>query len=285
IDFSASIFALGITYFWVSRSLTRPIARLDAGMRKVAAGNLEQRLPVTSNEEIGQLTSHFNDMVEGLRERRRIRETFGKYVSESVASALLKDAEGGRLAAETREATLVFTDIEGFTPLAEDLPPDVLIGVLNEYLELVMAPIQAAGGVINNFVGDGLFASFNLPLADPDHAAHAVAAALGIRAALEGRLFAGRVRLKTRIGINTGLVVGGTVGAGDRLSYTLLGDAVNTAARLQELAKTQGTDILVAEATRARAGEAFRFRSLGEVAIRGRIGAMTIFTVDGPTKE
>ena len=279
IDLFASVFALGVTLYWVSRSLTRPLARLEIGMGKVADGDLAVRLPVTSNEEIGQVTGHFNRMVEGLRERRRIRETFGKYVSETVAAALLQEAGDGRLTGELRTATLLFTDIEGFTSLSERLPAETLIAVLNEYLEVVLEPIQRHGGVVNSFSGDGLFASFNLPLANERHAECAIAAALAIQQALAPRVFAGEVRLKTRIGINTGMVVAGTIGAGERLGYTLLGDAVNTAARLQELNKSHGTRILVSEATRCLAADGFGFRRIGEVPIRGRSETLVLHTV------
>jgi len=280
VDFGASAFGLAVVLFWVGRSLTRPLARLDGGMGKVTEGDFAVRLPVTSNEEVGQLTSRFNDMVAGLRERNRIRATFGKYVSESVADALLRDAGDGRLAGETRMATLMFTDIEGFTTLSEHLPPHTLIAALNEYLQAVLEPIQAHGGVVNSFIGDGLFASFNMPLANERHAACAISAAIAIQRAVQDRVFAGDVRLRTRIGINTGTVIGGTVGAGDRLSYTLLGDAVNTAARLQELNKTHGTAILITEATRAVAGDGFRFQRIGEVPIRGRSEGLEIYTVE-----
>ena len=280
VDLFASAFGLVILLYWVTRSLIRPLGRLGAGMAKVSGGELGVRLPVTSNEEIGALTAQFNQMVEGLRERQRIRETFGKYVSESVASALLKEAGDGRLRGETREATLLFTDIEGFTTLSERLTPDLLIAVLNEYLEAVVEPIQRHGGVVNGFIGDGLFASFNLPLANERHAASAVAAALDIQRATAERRFAGDVRLATRIGINTGTVIGGTIGAGDRLGYTLLGDAVNTAARLQELNKAHGTRILVSEATQQMAGDGFRFRAIGAVPIRGRSGTLTVHAVE-----
>jgi class 3 adenylate cyclase len=201
-------------------------------------------------------------------------------VSESVASALLHQSADGRLSGETREATLLFTDISGFTTLSEQLQPDTLIAVLNEYLEIVLEPIQRHGGVVNAFSGDGLFASFNLPLANEAHARCAVAAAIEIQRALEGRVFAGDVRLATRIGVNSGAVIGGTIGAGDRLSYTVLGDAVNTAARLQELNKAYGTRILVSEATRLLAGDGFGFAPIGDVAIRGRTGTLVVYRVD-----
>jgi class 3 adenylate cyclase len=284
-DFGSSAFGLVITLVWVTRSLTRPVRRLDEGIGRVAAGDLATRLPVTSNEEIGQLTGRFNAMVEGLRDRERIRTTFGKYVSESVAAQLLAATGDGRLRGETREATLLFTDIEGFTTLSERLAPDVLIQVLNDYLELAMAPIQKHGGVVNAFIGDGLFASFNLPLPNEDHAACALAAALEIQAVTASHVFAGGVRLQTRIGVNTGTVIGGTVGAGDRLAYTLLGDAVNMAARLQELNKLHGTRILATAATCAAAGARFACRSIGDITLRGRSGAVQVFSVEAVSAD
>lgn len=280
VDLIGATFALGVTLFWVSRALTRPLSRLETGIGAVADGDLSIRLPVTSNEEIGEVTAHFNRMVEGLRDRRRIRETFGKYVSETVAAALLQEAGDGRLKGEMRTATLMFTDIEGFTALSERLQPDTLIAVLNEYLEVVLEPIQRHGGVVNSFSGDGLFASFNLPLANERHAECAIAAATAIQQALAPRVFSGGVRLKTRIGINTGMVVGGTIGAGERLGYTLLGDAVNMAARLQELNKAHGTRILVSEATRCLAADGFRFRRIGQVPIRGRSETLELHTLE-----
>lgn len=282
VDLSVSVFGLVALLWWTTRTLGRPLARLDEGMRLAAEGDLGVRLPVTSNEEIGALTARFNAMVEGLRERERIRETFGKYVSESVAGELLRGAPDGRLDGRTAEATLMFTDIAGFTTLSETLAPGDVIRLLNEYLPRVVGPIQRHGGVVNGFIGDGLFASFNMPLAVTDHAARAVAAAREIQAALADFRTATGEALVTRIGINTGTVVGGTIGAGERLSYTLLGDAVNAAARLEALNKQHGTTILLSEATRAATGEAFEFTLVGEANLRGRSGITRVFTLVAP---
>src|ERR1700722_18612318 len=162
-------------------------------------------------------------MVEGLRERERIRETFGRYVDESVATAIL--ARQGDANGEIRDATILFTDIAGFTTIAEYLAPHELVAALNDYLETVLAPIRAHGGVVNTFIGDGLFASFNMPLLCEDHAAAAVRAAIDIQRAVSSRTFGDQgVALATRIGISSGPVIGGSVGAGQRMSFTLLGD-------------------------------------------------------------
>jgi class 3 adenylate cyclase len=255
-------------------------------MAKVAEGDLGQRVPVTSNDEVGELTARFNTMIEGLREREKIRATFGQYVDESVAATILARQGDAARSGEIRDATILFTDIAGFTTIAEYLAPDELVAALNEYLETVLTPIRAHGGVVNTFIGDGLFASFNMPLACPDHACAAVRAAIDIQRAVGSRTFGGHgVAFATRIGISTGPVIGGSVGAGQRLSFTLLGDTVNLAARLEELNKQHGTRILVSQSTRDACGELFRFEPLGQVAVRGRSEPVAIFSLDPNRQE
>ncbi len=280
-DLIASVVGAGITYFWITRALTRPIARLDVGMRQVAEGNLNARLPVTSDDEVGRATSGFNQMVEGLAERQYLRDTFGKYVSESVAAAILGDqAHGGRAADVTADATLMFTDIEGFTTLSETLKPADVASILNTYLATVVPAIERHGGVVNNFIGDGLFSSFNLPLELKDHAAAAIRAAIDIQQALAAKSFAAGVRLRTRIGINTGPVVGVTIGTENRLNYTLLGDAVNLASRLEQLNKQFGSLILASESTVRAAGDGFPCTKLGEAGVRGHRGDVVVYRID-----
>jgi class 3 adenylate cyclase len=280
-DVVIALMGVGISIYFIGRSLLRPIRILSLAMSKVAGGDMSVRVPVTSNDEVGELTGQFNSMVEGLREREQIRETFGRYVDESVASTILQRGGDGVLAGETREATILFTDVSGFTTIAEKLPPDQLFGALNEYLETVLGPIRAHGGVVHTFIGDGLFASFNMPLACPDHAAAAIRAAIEIQRAVAGRSFGeARVPFVTRIGVSTGAVIGGSVGAGQRLSFTLLGDTVNLAARLEKLNKDHGTSILVSETTCAGCGTQFLFKPLGSTAVRGRSRSVPIFTID-----
>ncbi|MBM3646322.1 MAG: adenylate/guanylate cyclase domain-containing protein [Alphaproteobacteria bacterium] len=280
--------AIGITMsaYFITRSLLGPIRILSQAMGEVAKGDLGVRVPVTSNDEVGSLTGQFNTMVEGLRERERIRETFGRYVDESVAATILQREGAGVLAGETREATILFTDIAGFTTIAEYLTPEELVAALNEYLETVIEPIRVHGGVVNTFIGDGLFASFNMPLACADHARAAVRAAIDIQRAVGDRTFGDLgVAFATRIGISTGQVIGGSVGAGQRVSFTLLGDTVNLAARLEQLNKEYGTRILVSDSTRRVCGEAFAFTAHGSVVVRGRSDAATLFSVDPNSQE
>ena len=281
-DVVASLTGGVIIYYWITRALTRPIERLDYGMRRVAKNDLTIRLPVTSDDEMGHAVSRFNQMVGGLSEREYLRDTFGKYVSESVATAILDgEHRTGRTVDKTAEATLMFTDIEGFTSLSERLAPAEVARILNAYLATVVPVIQRHGGVVNSFIGDGLFASFNLPLPLENHAAAAIQAALDIQQALAGASFLENVDIRTRIGINTGTVIGVTIGAENRLNYTLLGDAVNIASRLEQLNKQFGTSILATESTVRAAGALESCMRLGEADVRGHEDTVVVYRV-GP---
>jgi class 3 adenylate cyclase len=280
VDLVASVMGAATIYYWISRALTLPLARLDRGMERVAEGDLAVRLPVTSDDEVGRALSGFNEMVNGLAERQYLRDTFGKYVSQSVAAAILDDRERkGRAADTLAEATLMFTDIEGFTTLSERLTPADVAGILNQYYATIAPVIHRHGGVVNNCIGDGLFASFNLPLPQERHAAAALEAALEIQQALAGITFPAGVQIRTRIGINTGSVIGVTIGTSDWLSYTLLGDAVNVASRVEQLNKQFGSTILATESTVRAAGDGFPCVRLGETGVRGHRGEVVVYRV------
>lgn len=181
---------------------------------------------------------------------------------------------------EVREATILFTDLEGFSTLSEQVTPPEIIATLNEYFSVVAAPIEKRGGVINQFQGDAILASFNLPEADPDHAGKAIEAALEIQQVLAGHTFASGIKLRSRIGINSGEVVGGLVGTAERVNYTVHGDDVNLAARLEQLNKEHNTRILVSERTLELAGrERFKCRRIGTVATRGRQAPTVIYAL------
>lgn len=286
VDVSSAVIGVAISAYFIFRSLLKPLGVLSGAMTRVAGGDLTVRVPVTSNDEVGELTARFNTMVADLRERQRIREIFGRYVDESVAANILARQGNDAGAGEIREATILFTDIAGFTTIAEYLSPSELVAALNEYLETVLPPIREHGGIVNTFIGDGLFASFNMPLACPDHASAAVRAAIDIQRAVGRRTFGVHgMALATRVGISTGPVIGGDIGSGTRTSFTLLGDTVNLAARLEELNKHHGTRILVSESTRAACGGQFEFEPLGRVPVRGRSEQIAIFSVDPNRQE
>lgn len=203
-----------------------------------------------------------------------------QFVPEGIAERIAK-TEGRLIDAkpETREATILFADLVSFTSLSERLTPDELIATVNEYLSLISPSIEGNGGAFCMFEGDAVMVSFNLPSTDPNHATNAVAAALTVQELLANHEFSTGVKLKARIGINTGTVVGGYIGTSERLSYTVYGDNVNIAARLEQLNKTYGTSILVAERTvELSDAKRFKYDSKGSEVLRGRNAAINIFT-------
>ena len=214
-----------------------------------------------------------------------VESTTAKDLSRFVPSEIVKQVQtsaDGVTAGqgELKQTTILFGDLEGFTSLSEELSPTELINTLNEYFTAVVEPIERYGGVVTQFQGDAILASFNQPKADEDHAANAVRAAIDIQKVLDTKTFGEGLRLRARIGINSGVVVGGLVGTQDRLGYTVHGDDVNLAARLEQLNKDYGTSIIVSASTRELAGpDQFPFEKIGQVQVRGRHSDTTIYTI------
>jgi adenylate cyclase len=200
--------------------------------------------------------------------------------NEVFAQLRTSDHEAAAGQGEIGEATALFLDIEGFTALSEQMPPERLVGTLNEFYAAVAEPIARHSGVINLFVGDAILATFNAPRRNPAHAANAVQAAVDIVALCGTRTFGHDLTLSVRVGINTGPMVCGLIGTPDRLAYTVIGDEVNLASRLEALNKEYGTRIIVSEATRQAAGpDAFAFEPIGTVQVRGRSAATPVYTL------
>ena len=210
------------------------------------------------------------------RERQSITRTLGRYVPEAVAEALIE--EGGEVAPVQRTATVVFVDIENFTSIAESRAPGEVVEMLNAYFEAVTNIIGRHGGVITLFQGDAILATFNVPLEDAEHATKAVRAAVDIEREVVGHEFA-NVKLNARVGVNTGELMAGSVGAEGRRSYTVHGDAVNVAARLETLNKQFGTRVLISQATADAAGDGFDFREVGTETARGTSRPVRLYTV------
>jgi adenylate cyclase len=265
----------------VSRSVAEPLVRLEASMVEVEQGHLDTRAPVVSNDEIGRLTEGFNRMVRGLQEREFLREAFGKYVSQEIRDEIL----GGRIAleGEPREVTILFADIRDFTPWVEASDPREVVRDLNAYFTEMESAIRAHGGLVVQYIGDEIEAVFGAPVARPRHAEQAVRAAIEMRTRLAtwngARAQAGRPPLRNGIGIHTGRVLAGNIGSVDRLSYALVGDAVNLASRLQGLTKELQTDVLVSATTRARLNGELPLRPLPAVKVRGRTAEVEVYAL------
>jgi len=274
-DLLAALLLAALLAYLATRGLSRSAEGLLRAMDNVDQGDLTAKAPVVSDDEFGRLTERFNRMLDGLNERARLRRTFERFVPETIAGALIADE--GAIAPQEREATVLFTDIERFTQIAASLAPREIMVMLNAYFSEVAAIIHRHNGVITQFQGDAVLASFNLPLTDPEHARSALRAALEIEREIADAVFEGGIRLRTRIGISTGLVVGGTVGGGERLGYTVHGDTVNLAARLEALNKELGTTILVSARTVELLGGSTAFRDHGLVEVRGFAAPLAVF--------
>lgn len=282
----AGLVGSALAAVWLARGISRPVLDLSAGARRVGAGVYNEPVPVRSQDELGQLAAAFNGMTRGLVERDKVRDLLGRNVSPEVAAELLR--RPAALGGEEREATILFTDIRGFTSLGESAQPSELLELLNAYFTELTRVIEDHGGVVDKYIGDAVMAVFGAPVVDGDHAAHAVKCARAIgrvmRVYNENRLQKNLPRLETGIGVASGTVVAGLMGSVSRHNYTVIGDTVNLAARLQDETKRFGVSPVVAGSTVLASGLADWFTPLGEVIVRGKKDAVDVFTLreDGP---
>ena len=274
----AALVALGVTgalSVWLSLVLadavSGPIADLRDATRRVGAGDLGVRVPVASIDETGELAASFNAMVVGLRERERLRDAFGAYVDPALTERVV--AEGADLRGEEVDVSVLFLDVRDFTAFAERAAAPDVVAALNELYESVVPVILRHGGHANKFIGDGLLAVFGAPARHADHARRAVAAAGEIAA-----LAAQASGLRIGIGVNSGRVVAGTIGGGGRRDFTVIGDAVNTAARVEAATRVTGDDVLITEATlRALGAAAEEFEERPAAPLKGKASPVRLY--------
>ena len=240
----ALVIGLGVGVL-ASRATADPIISVRDALAEVERGELDVEVPVYDGSEVGQLQAGFNRMVAGLREREKIRETFGTYVDRDVAEHILSE-EGGAEGQEV-EVTLMFLDVRDFTGFAERAAPREVVSTLNRLFECAVPIVRRHGGHVDKFIGDGFLAVFGAPRPASDHADQALAAALEIARAVDGME---DQRLQIGIGLNTGSVVAGSIGGAGRLEFSVIGDAVNVAARVESATRETGDVILLSERTR-----------------------------------
>jgi adenylate cyclase len=280
----------------VSGGIIRSVRQLLEGTRAVEAGQLDQSIEVTTGDEIGQLAAAFNRMVVQLRDNQRVRETFGKYIDPRVVEGLidrptLTAAEGQR-----RIMTVLFCDLKGFTSLSEGMTPQGLVKVMNRYLSIMSEPIRTNRGIIDKYIGDGIMAYWGPPFVDEaDHARFACLAAMEMieRIAtlrqeipeLLGVRGTPMEKCDLRIGVATGEALVGSIGSDVMMSYTVMGDVVNLASRLEGVNKTYGTRNLVSERTIAAAGAALEVREIDRVVVAGHSHSEIIFEILGRKGE
>jgi class 3 adenylate cyclase len=280
---AVALLAAVLTGIRLAGGITSPLQSLVAGMRQVHDGNLHYRARIDRDDEVGFLAGSFNDMVAGLEERERIRDTFGRFVSHDVAEAVL----AGRvpLEGERREVSILFQDIRGFTALSESRDPAALLSLLNEFFTEIVAAVEAEGGVVKQFLGDGVMALFGAPQAHADHAARAARAALGIVSRLEvlnERWCAqGGSPLEIGVGIHSGTVVAGLIGPDHRMEYGVVGDAVNLASRIEALTRNVQATILVSNDLCAQLGSQFMLGRAATLPVKGRRQPVDVVEVLG----
>ena len=261
-----------LTGMLLARGITRPVSLLVQAMHEVLRGNLRHRAPVERQDELGFLAHSFNEMVGGLQERERIKDTFGRFVSRDVAAAVLNGHVP--MAGDRREVSILFQDIRGFSALAEQLDPAALLQVLNRFFTEVVTAVEAEGGVVKQFTGDGVMALFGAPQASADHVERAARAGLGIveRVAQLNVLLqsSGRPPLQIGVGIHTGEVVAGLIGPDARVEYGVVGEPVNLASRIEALTKDLKATILVSRDVATRLGPKFVFGRSALLPVKGR---------------
>jgi class 3 adenylate cyclase len=272
--------SLGLTML-LTRSVLDQIHALRRATGVVAEGDLEARVPVLTTDETGDLAASFNAMVSGLAERERLREAFGAFVDPQVVERVLSEGSTD-LEGEEVEVSVLFVDIRGFTTLAERAGAHEVVQRLNDFYGRVVPVLERHGGHANKFVGDGLLGVFGAPKRLSDHADRAMLAALDI--VREVRDAYGDA-LRIGIGVNSGPVLAGTIGGGGHVEFTVIGDVVNTAARVEELTRLTGDDVLVTEATRGKLTLPFGgFAERPRMALKGKSERVRLYAPLDPNR-
>jgi adenylate cyclase len=279
----------------VGSRITEPVLRLLEGTREVEAGRLDRSIAVTTGDEIGQLSAAFNRMIERLRQNQRVRETFGRYVDPRIAEGLLDQSAIAAAEGQRRVMTVMFCDMKGFTTLSEGVTPQGLVKIMNLYLSTMSEPIHAHRGVIDKYIGDAIMAWWGAPFIEDAEQAH-----LACLAAVDmiGRVAKLRKDLPEllgvraipadcdiRIGIATGEALVGSIGSEFMMSFTVMGDNVNLASRLEGANKVYGSHCLIAEATAKTCGDAVELREIDRVVVVGQTHSEIIYEIIGRKGE
>ena len=268
----------------IGRTVGFPAGQLENRMREVSEGRLDVRARVFGVDTFGALATHSNEMVEGLQQRERIREIFGRYVTRQVADEILS----GRvpLGGQRTTATVLFADIRGFTRLSEELAPEEVVALLNEYLGAMVTCVLDGGGVVDKYIGDAIMALFGVPvsLGSPElDAQAAVRCAVQMSAALDRlnarRVAAGGLPVELGIGVHTGEVVAGNIGIPERMEYTVIGDTVNLCSRIEGLTRDLGVRVLLSKSCVEHLADSQAVRFVETVTVKGRAQPVSVYTL------
>ena len=272
----------------LSKLIIKPLNKLTDASKRIQSGDYKTKVGIVTADELGELADSFNDMADSLAEKEFMRDTFGKVVDPEVRDYLMsgagKESLGNALGGETREVTVLFCDIRSFTAMSEKMAAADVVLLLNKYFSALGECITSHHGIINKYIGDAIMAIFGAPVVSENSAKDAFEAAMDMRKALiavnEDFSKNNLPQLRFGIGIHTGLVFAGTIGAANRMEYTVIGDTVNTASRIESLCKTYGKDLLISESSAVKintASENLTF--VADAEIRGKSVPMKLFTV------
>ena len=269
----------------LSLILTRPVLRLVEGTKAIAAGNFQVALKVSSRDEIGDLVESFNQMAKSLREKEQMKQAFVRYVAREVVEEILKNPEQIALTGERREVSVLFCDIRGFTPLSERLSAEDVVTLLNEFYTLMIDTVFKHEGTLDKFLGDAVMAVFGAPVSRQDHSIRAIRTALAMQAGIQElsakRVQEGKDPIAVGIGVSAGEAVAGSVGTENRMEYTVIGDRVNLAARLE--ANASPGQILISQWTYEKVEKLVNARSLGYFKVKGKEEEVEVYEVLGLT--
>ena len=275
------LLALGIFFTYIiSRSYQKPLVEMKNATGEIRKGNYKTGIQVISNDEVGNLGESINEMAIGLKEKEFIKDTFGKAVDPRVRDHLLKGniEMGGSLC----KATILFTDIRGFTPMSEKYPPQTIVYLLNQFFEQMSSCIEKEGGLVNKYIGDAILAVFGAPMELKNHADAAIRAALAMlkeRDRLNEQLESqGYPVIKSGIGIHSGEVLAGNIGSHTRMEYTVIGDVVNVASRVEKLCKHAGRDLLITEAAIRKLEGHYGLKAFTKAKIRGKTESIVLYS-------
>lgn len=272
---------------FVTKRIVRPVRELTDRTEELARGNLDVQVDVTSEDEVGRLEVAFNHMAEELRQKERIKDTFGKYLDPRIVESLIDDEDRMGFDGERRVMTVFFSDVQKFSTIAESLTPAGLVNLMNRYFSKVSEPIADENGVIDKYIGDAVMAFWGPPFtSEEDHARRACRATLKQFAALRELnaslpeamgVRSGLPHVRIRVGLATGELLAGNIGSDRSRSFTVMGDTVNIAARLESANKQYGTRILMSEATREMIGDEFEVREIDNIIVVGKSEPVRIF--------
>jgi len=272
--------AILFIYFF-SKTITKPIRKLVSISNEIRNGKFDISVKSKSRDEIGILSESFEDMARGLAEREKMKDAFGKFVNKEIADMILKNEL--KLGGERKTAAVFFSDIRSFTSISENLQPEEVVDFLNEYMSLMVECVNQTNGVVDKFIGDAIMAVWGTPISRGNDTANAVESALMMREALirfnKGRGSAKRPVINIGCGINTGPVLAGQIGSHDRMEYTVIGDTVNLASRIESLNKPFCTDILISSDSYNLVKDLYLCTPMEKITVKGKKDPQQIYAV------